>query len=734
MLKWAQLSQGFDVANLQSCTNLALSQIEEVPITQEQYQSVLDIQMTVLEMLATQQDGYVIMDKLCVLAEALLPNAVATVMLLDEHGLLNIKAAPSVPDEGKQALMSLKPGPGGGSCGNAVYRSEPQYVINTFEDERWSDLRQLAVDFNLCSCWSMPIKDHTGKILGSFALSSFEHRAPSSFHKKLLETGANIVSIILENNKKNNRIKLFSNAMQSAVEGIVITDKNNKILEVNQTFKDVYKCTEEDVIGQDPKILSSKQQSKEFYEKMWHEIKTHSRWAGEIVNKNFEGEDVHQWLSISALKDKDGEIINYIALFSDITELKRAQKKLQHIAYYDPITSLKNKTALTQDLQSNQQDKTLLLLNVNDFSFINASYGYDVGDEILHEIADVLAYNFGKHGTYRVDSDVFALLYDADVDIHNIVTQIQQLFHTATIVAKHASLHVSFTFGAVTGYKNLLRDAALALKQAKENGKNTLYILEQDEHNSDVERHQQSFIEANRLIHMALLEDRIVPYFQGIRDNKTGKITKFESLVRINDYGTIVSPYKFLDTAKSSGLLSNITQVMIRKTFAIMQDKDCTFSINITEDDLNKNYLFEYLKEEAHRYDISPSRVILEILEGVSASGKANNIAQLKELKNYGFLIAIDDFGSEYSNFERVLDLDVDFLKIDARYIKNIDKDQKSFEITRAISFFAKNVHIPVVAEFVHSQEVQAKIDELGIEFSQGYLFSEPSPTLPEVI
>ena len=165
-----------------------------------------------------------------------------------------------------------------------------------------------------------------------------------------------------------------------------------------------------------------------------------------------------------------------------------------------------------------------------------------------------------------------------------------------------------------------------------------------------------------------------------------------------------------------------------------MQDKDCTFSINITEDDLNKNYLFEYLKEEAHRYDISPSRVILEILEGVSASGKANNIAQLKELKNYGFLIAIDDFGSEYSNFERVLDLDVDFLKIDARYIKNIDKDQKSFEITRAISFFAKNVHIPVVAEFVHSQEVQAKIDELGIEFSQGYLFSEPSPTLPEVI
>jgi len=118
----------------------------------------------------------------------------------------------------------------------------------------------------------------------------------------------------------------------------------------------------------------------------------------------------------------------------------------------------------------------------------------------------------------------------------------------------------------------------------------------------------------------------------------------------------------------------------------------------------------------------------LEILEGVSATGKKNHIKQLTELKANGYLLAIDDFGTEYSNFERILELDIDYLKIDAKYIKNIDTNEKSYEITRAITFFARNANIPCVAEFVHNQSVQAVVTTLDIDYSQGYLFSEPSP------
>jgi EAL domain-containing protein (putative c-di-GMP-specific phosphodiesterase class I) len=159
-----------------------------------------------------------------------------------------------------------------------------------------------------------------------------------------------------------------------------------------------------------------------------------------------------------------------------------------------------------------------------------------------------------------------------------------------------------------------------------------------------------------------------------------------------------------------------------------MKDNNFDFSINITEEDLSKNYLHDYLAQKTAQYNIEPKRIVLEILEGVSATGKKNHIKQLKQLKNDGYLLAIDDFGTEYSNFERILDLEIDLLKLDAKYIKHIDTDTKSFEIAQAIAFFAQNVGIACVAEFVCCEAVQKIVEKLGIEYSQGYYFSEPAP------
>jgi EAL domain-containing protein (putative c-di-GMP-specific phosphodiesterase class I) len=159
-----------------------------------------------------------------------------------------------------------------------------------------------------------------------------------------------------------------------------------------------------------------------------------------------------------------------------------------------------------------------------------------------------------------------------------------------------------------------------------------------------------------------------------------------------------------------------------------MRNYDYSFSFNITEDDLSQHYLLDFLEEKTKQYNIAPQRIILEILEGVSATGKKNHINQLTELKAKGYLLSIVDFGAEYSNFERILELDIDYLKIDAKYIKNIDKNEKSYEITRAITFFANNAKIPCMAEFVHNESVQLVVKALGINYSQGYYFSEPAP------
>lgn len=186
-----------------SCQSLENRDMGTVPMSVKEFQEISDIQQEVLQMVAEGETTATVLVSLCRLSESLLPNSVASVMIKDEEtGLLDVVCAPSVPQKGHDALHNLKPGPGGGSCGNAVFRNQPQFVRDTFTDERWEDIRHIAQDFNLCSCWSVPIRTKEGEAVGSFALSSFEHREPSTFHKMLLDVSAFIVGVVLRRDEK----------------------------------------------------------------------------------------------------------------------------------------------------------------------------------------------------------------------------------------------------------------------------------------------------------------------------------------------------------------------------------------------------------------------------------------------------------------------------------------------------------------------------------------------------
>lgn len=203
----------------QNCTILDDTNTDEVPITKEEYETILNLENKVLALTALDIDAQIILDKLCTMLESLLPNAISSLIIKNaQDGLMYVKAAPSVPPQGWDALNGLKPGPRSGSCGNAVHYGKPQYIINTFTDERGSEFIQTAEAFNLCSCWSMPVKDEQNKTIGSIALSSFEHRSPASFHKKLLDTASSIVSIILQN--EANRQKIHHMAYSDALTGL----------------------------------------------------------------------------------------------------------------------------------------------------------------------------------------------------------------------------------------------------------------------------------------------------------------------------------------------------------------------------------------------------------------------------------------------------------------------------------------------------------------------------------
>jgi len=701
---------------------------EAVNITPKQYDIIADIQQQILDQLASDEPAIAILNSLCLFAESVLANAVASIMLLDEGtGLLNVLCAPSLSQKDHEALANLKPGSSGGSCGNAVFHNEALFVQNTFEDERWRDRRHVAFNLNLCSCWSMPVRDESGQAIGSFSLSSFEHRAPTSFHKKVLEIGAAIVNIVLKRQQKEERLNLLLTVIDSASEGVVITDSNNNIIEVNPAFERIYGFSEQEVLGKNPKILSSGLQDEIFYQKLWQALKIKGKWRGEITNKRRNGDYVTQWMSITAIKNEQGELQHYLSIFCDLTELKTTQQQIIDMAFYDTTTGLHNKTSLEQQVEDRDCNHALILLNINNFNYLNTAYGFNVGDQVLKVIGKMLSENFASGDAFRLNSDEFALLFAENIDIDKQIKAIQAHFYNTLIEVGDISLHIAFTYGAVYGKENLLRNCALALKEAKRLGKNRYHIFDANTELPD-NSSRDHFIASNHILHTAFEKNQFIPYFQGIYDNKSKRIHKFEVLARINDGDKILAPHHFLETAKLSGLLPEITRVMIDKSFKIMAENDYDFSLNITEDDLSQNYLLAYLQQKVRQYSIQPTRIILEILEGVSATGKKNHTRQLLALKSQGYAIAIDDFGTEYSNFERILDLDIDYLKIDARYIKNIDVSEKSYEITRAITFFAHNANIPCIAEFVHSESVQNVVNNLAIDYSQGYHFSEPAP------
>ena len=712
---------------IDTCTILEDAKLDEVEITPKQYNDILNIQQEILYMIASHEKSSKVLNHLCKMAESLLDNCVASIMFLNkETNLMSVLNAPSIPQVGHDALENLKPGPYGGSCGNAVFKNEAQFVQNTFEDERWNNLKHIAFDFNLCSCWSMPIRDKNKNAIGSFALSSFEHRSPALFHKKLLETAASIVNIVLKNEENEKRINIFSTAIENASEGMIITDSNNNIIEVNNSFEKIYGYKESEVIGLNPKVIASGDYSKKFYNSMWEDINTSSNWSGEITNKKKNGELITQWMSVSALYDENKKAQNYLAVFTDLTELKNTQKKIEYMAYHDSLTKLNNKTYLEKIINNDKDKYTLLLLNINNFSHINTAYGFKSADDLLIKLASIFKTNFNIYKISRINADEFALLFKGKISIEEKVYELKKYFNSNVIDTNKLQLNISFSYGASYGNKYLLRNAASALKKSKENGKNRLYIFDEKLDTTDYTQ-SESFINTSKLLRDAISNDLVLPYFQGIYNNKTKVIEKYEALVRIEKDGKVISPFVFLETAKLTGLLPEITKIVIDKTFKVMQTNTHTFSINITEDDLSHDYLISYLEQKTKEYNINENRVILEILEGISASGKKNHIKQLSILKQRGYKIAIDDFGAEYSNFERILDLEIDFIKIDAKYIKDINTNPKSYEIARAISFFAKNVNIPCIAEFVHNKEVHKIVDKLGIDYSQGYYFSEPN-------
>jgi len=398
------------------------------------------------------------------------------------------------------------------------------------------------------------------------------------------------------------------------------------------------------------------------------------------------------------------------------------------------------KVADAKDLEKLLKEKDIVnyfLFNIDNFSNINQAYGYETGTKVLQQFVRYL--NIAKPFCSKIFSffsDKFVLVDERELsqeEIIRIVESILSFFSQSDlIITEDIEFRISLSIGVSTA-KGLINisQAEIAIKELRESRRNHYMIF--NPHSDFVQKEKEN-IHWIMKIKEAVAEENIIAYFQPIINNNTSKVEKYECLARLKDDETIVAPFFFLKAAKVTGSLPYVTKALISQSFKKFSEYKYEFSINITGEDLVEDYLEDFLLKNVHKYNIDPSRVVLELLEDITSLDKGTTLKQLDALRKHGFQIAIDDFGAENSNMSRLLEIHPDYLKIDGAFIKNIVSDEKSQIIVDAIVSICKRSGIKIIAEYVHSKEVYEKVKSLQIEYSQGFYFSEPKSELVTLV
>ena len=449
-----------------------------------------------------------------------------------------------------------------------------------------------------------------------------------------------------------------------------------------------------------------------------------------IIMQNKEGEKIHLKIRGELLEHSN----EYLIITQDITAEEAHAKEIEELYNIDHLTKLPNRLKLIQDLEE-YEELALAIIDIDEFKVINDFYGHVVGDFVISHVAQRISHYISHENLilYRLPSDSFAIINKQHIEKEYfeiiIISLIQIISKSAFIYEtedEKIEIFTNVTAGIVFEKESALSHADIALIEAKNTHKD--YVIYTDEMQQEiVYKNNMDWIQK---IKAAINNDKIIPYYQPIINNSTQKIEKYECLVRlIDEDNEVISPFFFLEIAKHARLYESITKIMIKKSFQTFSSSHYEFSINLSIEDITDYNLFGYIKSMLGIYPLA-DRVCFEILETEKIENYqviADFVAEVREL---GCKVSIDDFGSGYSNFSHLLNLDFDYLKIDASLIKDIHKDKHKQIIVKTIVTFAQELGIKTIGEFVESKEIYDYITQMGITYSQGYYFSPPVDTI----
>ncbi|MBS9782238.1 MAG: PAS domain S-box protein [Arcobacter sp.] len=501
-------------------------------------------------------------------------------------------------------------------------------------------------------------------------------------------------------------------------QAVVEFDMNGTVLSANDNFLKAMDYSLEEIKGKHHSMFCQEEYavSPKYYE-FWEKLQKGIFDSGKYLRIGKNGKKVWIRATYTPILNIEGKTIRVLKYAQDITELETIK--------IDKLTGLYNQGKLISDIKPHEINN-LAIIDSKEYANINDFYGSIAGDTLIIQFADILKNTMPKDFVlYRLHNDNFAILNNTLTreDFMKEIDIIRIKVNTISIDAKVNQLNLTLSCGLSYGDSDeIINYAKTALNYAK----NTDQVVVTYSKELHIEEQFQEKIFWSKKINNAIKEDRIIVHFQAVFNNATQKIEKHEVLVRaLEQDQSLIYPNKFLDIAKTSRQYLDITKIVIEKSFREFKDSPFEFSINLTLEDMLDTSLQEFLFKKIKEYKVG-KRLTIEIVESEQIREYKPVIEFIKKIKEFGSKIAIDDFGSGYSNFEYLLELDADYVKIDGTIVSKLLENDYSSEIVKSIVSFCQKMGIKTIAEFVSSEELLDKVTTLGVDYSQGFYTGRP--------
>jgi len=635
-------------------------------------------------------------------------------------------------------------------CGRAAATRQMQY--SHCVDERHEISFPGMVDHGH---YNMPLISE-GEVLGVLVLYLPHGFKRDAFKEQFLSSVTDILAGFVRSKRREESLRLSAAVIKSTHDAVMITDLNRTILSVNPSFTEITGYTKEEALGQTPKLLHSERHDASFFQQMWNSIHDSGYWQGEIWNRRKNGELYPEWLTLSAVRDIKNEVVNYVGVFSDISQVKQVEQKLEHLAHYDALTDLPNRLLLQSRLkhaiERARRDRCclgVLFLDLDRFKHVNDSLGHPVGDELLQIVAKRLQSRLREVDTLaRLGGDEFVVLLESLRDVSDAVVIAQTLIglirepinlSSGREVYVGASVGISIFPEDGSDAEQLIRNADTAMYQAKEDNCGSYHL-----YTKSMTRRVEERLEMEARLRRALARNEFILHYQPLVCVETSRCKGLEALVRWKDpaEGDLISPAKFIPLAEETGLILPLGDWVMH--VACRQMKDWldsglaleTLAVNLSPTQFKQPDIHERIAACLTETGLPPSCLELEITESAIMEQGTDAVAKLVELKRLGVRIAIDDFGTGYSSLSYLKEFPIDKLKIDQSFVRDIATSPAAAEIAAIIITMARTLKLESLAEGVEEEEQLQFLKSCGCDSCQGFLFSRPVPaeSIPSVL